>query len=227
MVYSTPEQGNHRSNRSNKLAWFTLLLISVGVTGLIVNLAFAQESTDSQPDGLAIQTQQGVLTPGNDSLPAGAPEVLIPDKYQPARTNAPSPATTATAYFTPQDENTSTTVMFLYNTSNLTATVGIETFNLTGSPYINTTVAVPPGNLVRICADAVSTISTSWQDVVLINFTTNSTYAKMTLPAGVKADGYVVWNGGGTYDPLQVAPTLPLRFSVDPPTLFLPTATNN
>jgi hypothetical protein len=69
----------------------------------------------------------------------------------------------------------------------------------------------------------VDTVSSSWQDVILINFTTFSTYGRLTLPAGVKADGHVVWNDGNTYDPLQVAPALPLRFSIDPPTIFLPT----
>jgi hypothetical protein len=55
-----------------------------------------------------------------------------------------------------------------------------------------------------------------------VNFTTFSAYAKMTLPAGVKADGYVAWDLTGTYDPLTSTQTLPLRFSTDPASVFLP-----
>jgi hypothetical protein len=51
-------------------------------------------------------------------------------------------------------------------------------------------------------------------------------YAKMTLPPGVHAEAYVVWNGGIEYDPLQIVPTLPIRFSTDPPTVFLPMVEN-
>ena len=55
-----------------------------------------------------------------------------------------------------------------------------------------------------------------------MNFTTFSAYAKMTVPMGVKADGYVAWDITGVYDPLSNTQTLPLRFSTDPDTVFLP-----
>jgi hypothetical protein len=125
-------------------------------------------------------------------------------------------------YFTPQDENTSTTILFLYNTNDVTSTVGLQTFYVNGSLTISTTVAVPPLGLVRICADSVSTVSASWANSILVNFTTFSAYAKMTVPAGVKAEGYVAWDSTGVYDPLVVSQTLPLRFSTDPATVFLP-----
>ncbi len=58
---------------------------------------------------------------------------------------------------------------------------------------------------------------------VLVNFTTFSAYAKMTVPLGVKADGFVAWDVTGVYDPLSSTLTLPLRFSTDPDSVFLPT----
>ncbi len=209
----------------NRNRWFTVLIISLTVTILLAGLAYAQVSTDSQPDGATAPVQQMLPVLGEDSSLDVPPQVVIPDKYRPARTRAPGAAANANSevYFTPQDENTSTTVLFLYNTSSITATVGIETFRLSGSTYISTSVSIPANNLVRICGDSVATIGT-WTDPILINFTTSSTYARMTLPAGVKAEGYVAWNGGATYDPLQAVPTLPLRFSTDPLTIFLPTA---
>jgi len=164
----------------------------------------------------------------SDSQPTRAPEVVIPPQYRPGAADLANAATagTTTVYFTPQDENTSTTVLFLYNTNSTTATVGLQTFYINGSLTISTTVAVPPLGLARICADTVSTISASWANYVLINFTTFSAYARMAVPAGVKADGFVAWNPTGIYDPLVVSNTLPLRFSTDPATIFLPVQQN-
>mgnify|MGYP000965431942 FL=1 len=49
----------------------------------------------------------------------------------------------------------------------------------------------------------------------------------MSVPAGVKAEGFVAWDPTGIYDPLVVSQTLPLRFSTDPATVFLPTTQNS
>jgi len=166
---------------------FSILVIGLVAAVLLAGAGYAQEFTDSQPEGSPAQTAPGVQGPGDDSNPDNAPEVIIPDRYRVAEAAAASPAAAATVYFTPQDENTSTTVLFLYNTSSVTATVGIETFRVSGTTYISTTVVVPPGNLARICGDSVSTIAGSWSDPILVNFTTSSAYARMTLPEGVKS----------------------------------------
>jgi hypothetical protein len=202
---------------------------SIVVAVLIVVLALGSwvlaQSDDSRPTGERSESAQPAATlSGGDSQPAGPPEVIIPARYQPRADTSGIEAngSTATVYFTPQDENTSTTVIFLYNTGDTAATVGLQTFTLNGSPYIDTSILVPAHELVRICGDTVNTISATWQDVVYVNFTTFSTYGKMTLPSGVKAEAYVVWNGTSEYDPLQVVPTLNIRFSTDPATIFLP-----
>jgi hypothetical protein len=199
-----------------------LLCVSVSVIllALVISpLAFAQGPTDSQPGESAAQRSQG-----DDSNPTGNPEVVIPAAYQPAAVDVAQTQTgpVTTVYFTPQDENTSTTVLFLYNTNAATATVGLQSFYINGSLTISTSVAVPPLGLVRICADTVNTVSASWANYVLVNFTTFSAYAKMTVPMGVKADGYVAWDTTGAYDPLTNTQILPLRFSTDPDTVFLP-----
>jgi hypothetical protein len=149
---------------------------------------------------------------------------MIPAKYRPPADTRGIEAngSPATVYFTPQDENTSTTVIFLYNTGDTAASVGLQTFRLDGGLQIDTSILVPAHELVRICGDTVNSISATWQDVVYVNFTTFSTYGRMTLPSGVKAEAYVVWNGSSEYDPLQVVPTLNIRFSSDPATIFLP-----
>ncbi len=198
----------------------SILLIIAALAAVLYTTVLAQGG-DSQPAG--VLPEMGAA--GSDSRPSGPPEIVIPEKYQPKAPNASIQAQgPATVYFTPQDEDTSTTVIFLYNTGTTTATVAIQTFELDGALYINTAVDVPGLGLVRICADEVSTISATWQDVVWINFRTSSTYGKLELPSDVKAEAYVVWNGGTTYDPLQVVPTLNIRFSSDPPSVFLPLA---
>ncbi len=197
------------------------LAVSIGLLALTVSaLAFAQGPGDKPPAANAAP-----LTQGDDSNPIGKPEVVIPAAYRPSAAAAAQAQTepVTTVYFTPQDENTSTTVLFLYNTNPATATVGLQSFYINGSLTISTSVAIPPLGLVRICADSVSTVSASWANTVLVNFTTFSAYAKMTVPMGVKADGYVAWNITGVYDPLSNTQTLPLRFSTDPATVFIPT----
>jgi len=82
------------------------------------------------------------------------------------------------------------------------------------------TFNVPAHELVRICADSVNSTTESRSNFV--NFTASSAYAEMDLPLGVKADGFVVWNGGTSWDPEAENETLPLRFSTDPATVFLP-----
>ena len=178
---------------------FRIVVFSVAVSIILLALAvgplaFAQGPTANKPSD---NTAQGTL--GDDSNPIGKLEVSIPLAYRPTTADA-AQAVTGTAtivYFTPQDENTSTTVLFLYNTNAATATVGLQTFYINGSLTISTSVAIPPLGLVRICADTVNTVAASWANTVLVNFTTFSAYAKMTVPMGVKADGYVAWDIAG------------------------------
>ena len=195
-----------------------VLLLSLFTITLVTRVV-AQGGTDSQPDGKPVQPSP--LTPsiaGSDSNPTGAPEVIIPPAYQSSLPNGPdaAAATVTTVYFTPQDENTSTTELFLYNTNATTATVGLQTFNINGSLTISTSISIPPLELVRVSADSVSTVSSSWQNAVLVNFTTFSAYAKMTVPQGVMYDGYVAWDLTGSYNPLTSTVTIPLRFSTNP-----------
>ena len=52
--------------------------------------------------------------------------------------------------------------------------------------------------------------------------------ASLSLPAGVKVDGYTLFNPGtGVVDPRVDQGALPLRFSTDRATVFLPAMQNN
>lgn len=119
----------------------------------------------------------------SDSNPAAAPEVVVPEMYQPSPAQAAAAAASGDAlvYFTPIDENTCVTCLFLYNTEATLATVNLRTYRLDGVLYLNTNINVPAGGLVRICSDTVSSVSSTWQSVVLVNFTTNSTLCQREL----------------------------------------------
>ena len=164
--------------------------------------------------------QSGAGSDSNPTLNPSPGEVTAPPNLRPGpSSNAidplppPGPPPQNWIYFTPQDENTSATVIFLVNTNNVAVTVPLQTFNINGSLTINTTIPIPANAMVRICSDTVTTVSASWANVILVNFTTFSAYAKIGLPPGVTIDGYVVWNTAGFYDPLTSLQTLPLRFS--------------
>lgn len=169
------------------------------------------DGADPSPETLA-----AAVLSGSDSDPVGPPDVIIPERYRAKVSGAalePLAVSKKTLYFTPQDENTSATVLFFYNRGAADAVVQLKTFDIDGSLYIDTTINVPAKELVRVCSDTVSTISGTWQSPVYLNFTTTSTYARIRFPRTVRIEGYVVWNDATTYDPLQVAPTLNLRFT--------------
>jgi hypothetical protein len=168
---------------------------------------------------LARDGSAGVPAPSDSGTEmTAAAEVPVPPGQQTLSmaASAEPNGTAETVYFTPQDEDTNCTVLVLYNTGDTPASVGLQTFTLDGSMRINTTIDVPAHNLVRVCTDPVSTTAPGWANTLLINFMTYSVYGKLTLPAGVKVDGYVVWNFDTTYDPTKKAVTLGLRFSSEP-----------
>ncbi|MHC1741564.1 MAG: hypothetical protein AB9873_00870 [Syntrophobacteraceae bacterium] len=187
--------------------------ISLGLV-LLVAMPMLSALNPAAAQGL---DQVGSADVGTDSNPVGPPQITIPGMYQPVlKERLTAAAVRGTpVYFTPQDENTSATVLFVYNTGTAAATVGLQSFDLDGSIVIDTTFSVPSKGLVRICSDIVITTALSWQAAVVVDFRTTSTYAKLTLPRGVKAEGYIVYSIANTYDPLTDASIIPLRFSVN------------
>jgi hypothetical protein len=156
----------------------------------------------------------GQLYTSDDSSPNARPGVYIPPAYQ-ATPSSPelgeiSLLAGISKYFTPQDDNTSCTVMYIINPTATNANVTIAGYNLTGATLLTTTFAVPKKNMVRICSDGVTTISQTWQNVILVNFTGNISHAKITYPSTLKITAYVAWNGASDFDPMVAVPTLPI-----------------
>jgi hypothetical protein len=193
----------------------------VVMVAALLGVIFFSQSAGAQGGNTPVAQPKGLFSPsvnvqrGTDSNPLGSPEVSIPAPYRVAPGTSVVPATpTIVKYlFTPQDENTSTTVLFLYNKSDTDRTVSLNTFYLDGTSTISTSLNVPAHHMARICADTVNTVSASWQNYVLVNFTTFSAYAVLAAPSTVRVEGYVAWDTSGVYDPLDADVTLPIRFS--------------
>ena len=215
-------------NTKNLTSIFAAVVICAAALGL---LSLALTRPTLKASAASSPQQVDILNGLSDSNPTGPFQVIIPAEYQVNGQNSPeavqvvvpTPEQYTTVYFTPQDENTNTTILNVYNTNGYTSTVNLKTYYINGSLSISTSFKVPPKNLLRISGDTVTTISASWSKAILINFTTFSAYAEMKVPMGVKVDGYIAGDGKGVYDPLVITNTLPLRFSTDPYTVFIPT----
>lgn len=190
--------------------------------GIVIGIALALGAQALAPQAaspVALAQGEG----GDDNAP--------PD---PATANAAPAESAALAdgaalvYFIPQDGNATGTVIFLYNTSDVAVTVPIRGYSLSGD-YLNYwSVPLSAGQMKRLVSDSVSSSTSlplSWTTpaATFVNFVDTSAYATMELPPGVKAEGYVVFNPGGNIDPNLDQGALPLRFSSDPSTVFLPT----
>ena len=92
-------------------------------------------------------------------------------------------------------------------------------------------INIGAASFLRLISDSVAAAPPpSWATPAPIttNFTDFTYFASLSLPQGVKAEGYVLFNPGtGTVDPRKDQGAIPLRFSTDPASLFLPTVQNN
>ncbi len=179
---------------------------------------------------LSDEGMQAIATPsaeGSDELPpagfaAGAqgPQLVLP---------TPIPGETL-VYFVPTDNDATATVMYLYNTDSVAHIVALRGFNYNGAMVYAQNINVGASSFLRLVSDSVAAAPPpSWATPAPIttNFTDFVYFASLSLPKGVKVEGYVLFNPGtGTVDPRKDQGAIPLRFSTDPATLFLPTVQN-
>lgn len=178
---------------------------------------------------LAARSSVGAQSGGSDEAPDHQPLVIVPTQFQIDKSAALMAAgPSSTVYFTSQDSNDTNTILFLYNTSAVQVTVDIAGYNMTGGQTVGTALIIPANGLVRITADQLSTAGTgppaSWSNAVLIDFGDATAYVRLTLPAGVKPDGWIAWMNSPVFDPRASVGTVPLRFSSDSSMVFLPSA---
>jgi len=133
-------------------------------------------------------------------------------------------------YFVPTDNDATATVLYLYNTDTVAHSVALRGFSYNGTMVYALNVSINATSFLRLVSDSVAAAPPpSWATPAPIttNFTDFTYLASLSLPKGVKVEGYVLYNPGtGTVNPRADQGAIPLRFSTDPATLFLPTLPN-
>lgn len=129
-------------------------------------------------------------------------------------------------YFTTADSDATATVVFLYNTDAVAHTVALRGYSYNGVLGYSLNINVPATSLVRLSSDSIAaTPPPSWSTPapIITNFTDFTYFASLSLPRGVRVEGYMLYNGGtGVVDPRTDQGAIPLRFSTDPATVFVP-----
>jgi hypothetical protein len=129
-------------------------------------------------------------------------------------------------YFVPSDNDATATVLLPYNTDSVSHTVALRGYSYTGTLGYTLDINIAASSFVCLASDSIAaTPPPSWATPapIITNFTDFTFFGSLSLPKGVKVEGYVLFNPGtGTVDPRQDQGAIPLRFSTDPATLFLP-----
>ncbi len=155
------------------------------------------------------------LPPAGIDLKQAAPSVL------------PTPAPGETlVYFLPTDSPATGTVLNLYNTDSVTHTVVFRGYYYTGVQIYSLSFNIPAYGFQRLASDSIiASPPGSWATPIpyITSFGDSVYYASLSLPNGVKVDGYTLFNPGtGLIDPNADQGAIPLRFSTDPYTVMLP-----
>ncbi len=190
-------------------------------------LAIATATGPASDEGL--QGESPWVVTGSDELPpAEFVAAAAVDSPQALPTEIPGETL---VYFVPTDSDATATVVFLYNTDAVTHSVALRGYSYNGVLGYSLSISVGPGSLMRLASDSIAAAPPpSWATPapIITNFTDFTYLASLSLPAGVKAEGYTVFNPGtGTVDPRADQGAVPLRFSTDPATVFLPAVQNN
>jgi len=134
-------------------------------------------------------------------------------------------------YFIPTDNDASATILYLYNTDSVSHTVALRGYSYNGVLGFSLNINIDALSFLRLSSDSIAAAPPpSWATPapIITNFTDFTYIASLQLPEGVKVEGYTIFNPGtGTVDPRVDQGEIPLRFSTDPATLFLPSIRNN
>ena len=129
-------------------------------------------------------------------------------------------------YFVPTDNDATATVLYIYNTDTADHTVALRGYNYDGAMVYAQNIVIRASSFLRLVSDSVAAAPPpSWATPapITVNFTDFVYFASMSLPRGVKVEGYTLFNPGtGVVDPRQDQGAIPLRFSTDPLAVFLP-----
>jgi hypothetical protein len=169
----------------------------------------------------AVNTTPQPPVGGDDELPqAGfasqpqAPSFILP---------TPIPGETQ-VYFVPTDNDATATVLYLYNTDSISHTIALRGFNYDGAMVYAQNINVQASSFLRLVSDSVAAAPPpSWATPAPIttNFTDFVYFASLSLPNGVRVEGYTLFNPGtGVVNPRLDQGAIPLKFTTDPATLL-------
>ena len=173
----------------------------------------------------AASTEIPLLADGDDEISTPA----IVDGQALNVLTTPAPGETM-VYFIPTDNDATATVLYLYNTDKVAHIVPLRGYSYNGVLVYSLNISVGAESFLRLSSDSIAAAPPpSWATPapIITNFTDFTYFASLSLPHGVKAEGYVLFNPGtGVVDPRADQGAIPLRFSTDPATLFIPSAQN-
>ncbi|MBL8096388.1 MAG: hypothetical protein JNL73_19575 [Anaerolineales bacterium] len=213
-----------------------LLLVAV----IAWNSALAQSTPEAGglgpwtiSNGPELLSAQGSTIPPT-AFPTAGDEVMPPAFAaagdSPQAFPTPIPGETL-VYFVPTDSDATATVLILYNTDTVAHSVALRGYSYSGVLGYSLAVNVDASSVVRLTSDGVvASPPPSWSTPapIITNFTDFVSVASLSLPPGVKVEGYTLFNGGtGFVDPRADQGAIALRFSTDPNTVFLPDVQNN
>ena len=214
---------------------FSILFVGI-IFGFILTLAFLwrglangvqAQSADATSQAPWTTTDEGAIQPemlpgsGDETMPA--PLGVAPQS--PDVLPTPIPGETQ-VFFVPTDNDATATVLYLYNTDTVAHIVALRGFSYNGLVVYSLNINIGATSFLRLASDSIASAPPpSWATPapIITNFTDFTYYAMLSLPNGVKVEGYTLFNPGtGVVDPRQDQGAIPLRFSTDPATLFLP-----
>ncbi|HTP06702.1 MAG TPA: hypothetical protein VMP08_00520 [Anaerolineae bacterium] len=222
-----------------------LLFIGV-IVGAVLTLAFVFMAPSQSSLAIFSTTHRPEARPptarlSSTSTPTPSSSSGAGDDEQPPATFALRPNTVnalptpipgeSLVYFVPSDNDATATVIYLYNTDTVDHIVALRGFSYNGVLVYSLNINVGATSFLRLASDSIAAAPPpSWATPapIITNFTDFTYFASLSLPKGVKAEGYTLFNPGtGVVDPRADQGAIPLRFSSDPATLFLPITMKN
>lgn len=214
-----------------------LLGISLGAILMLVVL-WRGLAWEAQAQTGEVTPEGAALTSDESAEQSGFPSFSV-DEVEPPTLNispqsaevlpTPVPGDTL-VYFIPTDNDATATVLYLYNTDSVAHTVPLRGFSYNGTLVYSLNINIAATSFLRLASDSIAAAPPpSWATPapVITNFTDFTYFASLSLPKGVKVEGYTLYNPGtGVVDPRLDQGAVPLRFSTDPATLFLPSVLN-
>jgi hypothetical protein len=207
------------SNRPDAQA-VTASISSIGIATQTPSYGLSDIGTPTPTQTPSSDLGSDEVPPTNLTLGANALSVLP----------TPIPGETL-VYFVPSDNDATATVLYLYNTDSAAHIVALRGFSYNGVLVYSLNINIGASSFLRLASDSIASAPPpSWATPapIITNFTDFTYFASLSLPKGVKAEGYTLFNPGtGVVNPRQDQGAIPLRFSTDPATLFLPIQQSN